>query len=107
MHFQEIIKEIEKVSFEILRVEVQDYFEAVILNSKLGDFTDKIEKFFGKPRDLSKDDLSFDEKKAIMEYGGIRPGQEVYFLHGPEETVFVMLWPWLDKKHTTIKLVKK
>jgi hypothetical protein len=107
MRFQEIIKEIEKVSFEMLRAEVDDYFEAVILNSELGNFTPKIEKFFGKPRNLSKDALSSDEKKAIMESGGIRPGQEIYFSHGPEGMVFVMLWPWLDKKHTTVKLVKR
>lgn len=54
MQFDEIIKEIKTTSFETLRIESNDYFEAVILNRELGNFTAGLKKIFGFPVEPAK-----------------------------------------------------
>jgi len=43
----------------------------------------------------------------IEEFGGIRPGQTLYFWNEGKDAVFAMLWPWQDGYHTTVKIGRK
>lgn len=107
MEFTEIRKELEGVVFERLRVDKDNYFEAVITKSELTKLTAILDNFFGQPRWPSHESLSAEMQEAINSFGGVKSGQTLYFWNQGSETVFAMLWPWEDGWHITVKTVKK
>ena len=107
MRFEELIKEIKGVSFDELRSEEADYFEAVILNEELENLNTLLGKYFGPPVFLAREGFSSKVQEAIREFGGVWPDQSLYVWSEGDVVVFAMLWPWQDKEHTTLKVVNK
>jgi hypothetical protein len=107
MQFNELKKELRSIVFTEVRVDSDDYFEAVISKDKLTNLIARLNKFFVAPIWPCKGKLSAQIKKIIEDCGSIRTGQTLYFGNQSNDAVFVMLWPWQDGKHTTVKIVKK
>lgn len=107
MDFNAIRKEVKDIPFDTLRTDADNYFEAVIIKSELKKLTEWLERFFGLPVFPSKNRLSFQARETIDGFGGVMPGQTLYFWNQGVDTIFAMLWPWQDGQHTTLKIVKK
>ena len=107
MQFKELTKEVKRINFDTLRLDCDNHFEAVILKNELDKLTIRLEKFFGLPAWPSRNSLSFEMQKAIDAYGGITPGQVLYYWNKGTDVVFAMLWPWMDGQRTTLKIIKK
>lgn len=107
MQFDDLKNEVKGISIGDLRKDSQSYFEAVIAKEELAKLLTKLEKFLGLPVWPSKTKLSTAIQNAIEEFGGIRPGQTLYFSHLDSTTVFAMLWPWGDGTRITLKIFKE
>lgn len=107
MEFSEIRKEIKEIPFSTLRMDRDNYFEAVIVKNEITRITEALNKFFGSPVFPSSSKLSFKVQELTNGFGGIMPGQTLYFWNEGSDTVFAMLWPWQDGERTTVKLIKK
>ena len=47
-----------------------------------------------------------DDAKLTEPFGGIRRDQTLYKATGQDFVTIVMLWPWMDNEHITIKIAK-
>lgn len=104
MEFKQIIQEIKAVKFNVIRVESDDYLEAVILRDQLSLLIEKLEKTFGKPVLSSSAGLPKEIEDIIGDFGGTREDQTLYFMKDKKYSYFAMLWPWSDEYHITIKV---
>ncbi|RKY30402.1 MAG: hypothetical protein DRP74_07070 [Candidatus Omnitrophota bacterium] len=107
MQFAEIRKEINSIAFDSLRTDAKDYFEAVLVNDQIMHLTPRLEKFFKSPVWPSQNRLPSAIKNIIADFGGIMPGQTLYFLSQDNSHLFAMLWPWSDGRRTTLKIARK
>jgi hypothetical protein len=106
MKFNELKNEVKKLALETVRAEQDNYFEAVIFNNKVAGLKAILDKFLGLPVFPSQNKLSLQIEKAISSYGGIQPGQTLYWKQ-EGSIVIAMLWPWQDKIHTTVKIIHR
>lgn len=104
--FETIKKALKEVKFDSLRNDDQDNFEAVIVSGEMNNLIPRLEGFFGPPEFPSKKRLSGKIKENVDAYGGIMPGQTLYYSNEGSDTIFAMLWPWQDKQHITLKVIK-
>ena len=107
MQFNEIKSEIKSCGFDEVRMDNNDFFEAVIQKKNLEALNAKLSSIFGAPAWPSENKLSNEVNKLIQYQGGIMAGQTLYFTHLENSPVFVMLWPWGDKEHITVKIGRK
>ena len=107
MGFSEWREELKTLIFTRIRVNEPGYFEAVIVATDLPRLTGLLEKFFGAPIWPTQEQLTPQIDKLVGDYGGLQPGQSLYFWNEGIETVLAMLWPWSVGKLVTIKIVKK
>lgn len=107
MEFEELKNEVKTVQFDALRSDVDNNFEAVVIREELEKLIARLEKFFGAPVFPSRNRLTFQIRQVIDGFGGIMPGQKLYFWNQGRETIFAMLWPWKDGERTTVKIIKQ
>jgi hypothetical protein len=107
VQFNQIRQEIKNVPCDSLRLDCDNHFEAVIPRQEIGNLTHRLESFFGAPVWPSRDGLAFSIEEKIKSYGGIMPGQTLYYWAHGQDTIFAMLWPWQDGVRTTVKIVQK
>lgn len=107
MQFSEVKEEVKSVNFETLRTDCDNYFEAVVIKNELDKLGERLNKFFGEPAWPSKNRLSYQMQEAVKAFGGIMPGQTLYFKNQGNEAIFAMLWPWQDGVRTTVKIIQK
>lgn len=107
MEFKELLEEVKKVKFAMLRQETEDYFEAVVSKSELGDLNACLEKFLGPAIWPSAKPLPKDISAEIDEFGGVMSGQTLYFFKQEGRIIFAMFWPWANGVSITLKLGKK
>lgn len=107
MDFNEIKKEVKNITFETLRMDSDSRFEAVMVKDGLANLTAILERFFGPPAWPSQSEMSPQVEGIINGFGGIMPGQTLYFWSQGSDTILAMLWPWQDGMHITVKIIKK
>lgn len=107
MQFNDLVSEMKNNALDALRMDCDNYFEAVVLKDELDKLAKGLEGFFGLPVWPSKNRLSFKVQETIRGFGGIMPGQTLYFRNEGSDIVFAMLWPWQDGERTTVKIIKK
>lgn len=107
MQFADIKKEVKAAVFDAVRVDSADYFEGVILKKNLEELTARLNGIFGSALWPSENALSQETKDIIKDFGGIMPGQTLYFCRQDNLSIFVMLWPWSDGQHITLKCGQK
>lgn len=104
MQFSELKAKVKSVGFDELRIEHDNYFEAVIVKTKTRELVNALQKFFGVPVWPSRRKLSLQVEEAIKDYGGIMAGQTLFFRDHDHKIIFAMLWPWQDGEHATVKI---
>jgi len=107
MEFREIREKLEGIVFDTLRLDEDGHFEAVVIKDELANLTDRLEKIFGPPVCPSKGRLLSQVQELIKDFGGVWPGQTLYFWNDGSDTIFAMLWPWQDGYHITLKIIRK
>ena len=107
MQFADLIKEVKAAVFDQVRVDSEDYFEGVILKENLEGLITRLNGFFGPALWPSKNGLSKETQNVIKDFGGIMAGQTLYFCRQDNLSIFVMLWPWSDGQHITLKCGQK
>lgn len=107
MDFEEIRGAVKEINSDALRADDAVYFEAVLLIDDTPKLTLALEHFFGKAVFPAKNSLSFTISRDIDGFGGIMPGQTLYYRSKGGEIIFAMLWPWKDDRHVTVKIIKR
>jgi len=105
IQFNKDMVKIKNMDFETVRINNNNYFEAVLLKNNLSDLTKNLENIFGAPFCPSEKELPAQMQEIINGFGGVRGSQSLYFFKEGEYYVFAMLWPWQDGEHITLKIV--
>jgi hypothetical protein len=103
MGFDKIKSGIKSMSPDITRIDNESYFEVVVKKESLAGVEKLLEEVIGKAVWPSKAKLSKEIQGITDKFGGLRNGQTLFFSDNGESLLFVMLWPWQDGKHVTIK----
>ena len=106
MQFDDLRNEVKALAIAELREDSDNYFEVVLIKEELTKLVSKLEKILG-PAWPHKTKLSSDIEKRIKEFGGIKPGQTLYFSQLNNNRIFAMLWPWSDGNRTTVKIISQ
>jgi len=104
MDFETLKSDIKKVTFEAVREDSVDYFEAVLVKKDLAELTSRLNKWFGSPAVPSDKPVPPQAQAVISEFGDIMVGQTLYFWSQGSNAIFAMLWPWGDKDRITLKM---
>lgn len=107
MQFSDIREVIKALRLETLRTDCDNYFEAVIVKDELNKLDTRLRQFFGEAAWPSKERLPYQMQQVISGFGGIMPGQTLYYRNEASGDIFAMLWPWQDGLHTTVKIIQK
>ena len=107
MHLCQVKDKLKEFRFDSLRLDCDNHFEAVILKNELEKLKVQLASLFGEPVWPSKKKMSRQIEDMVNGFGGIMAGQTLYFWSKDKDTVFVMLWPWQDGEHTTIKAIQR
>ena len=106
MQFKDLIDDVKKVKIDEVRVDSSNFFEAVVARDGFAKVATHLEKFFGVSPWAFNDPLPSEIQGHINSYGGIMPGQTLYFCDSGNAIVIAMLWPWRDGLHTTLKIIE-
>ena len=95
-----------KLSDSITEVRQNSFkYEEIVFLTKYMSAWDKIlTERFGPPVDFKnrKDSVAVHLANA---YGGIRNGQILYYSSLKSNDILIMIWPWQDEKHVTLKKI--
>jgi len=86
------------------RYNSEDYKEFVFFSEDLPKWTNIIEQAFGPAKKPSGADPDPGQLQMTENYGSISKGQTLFTGEDNSSHVFLMLWPWEDKEHVTLKL---
>lgn len=107
MDFSELRKNMKKLNFESLRTDCDNFFEAVIFKQEMDRLSLQLKNLLGEPVYPSKNRLAFKVQETVDGFGGIMPGQTLYYKNLGKDSIFAMLWPWKDGQRTTIKIIQQ
>lgn len=107
MAFSVIREVLKSLDLESVRIDCDNYIEAVVVKDEMRKLNMRLKKFFGAPAWPSKNRLTYHVQETINGFGGLMPGQVLYFKGDADGNIFAMLWPWQDGAHTTIKVIQK
>lgn len=107
MDFSAIRKNIRALSFDSLRTDCDNFFEGVVISAELEKLNIQLKSFLGEPVYPSKSRLPYKVQETVDGFGGIMPGQTLYYKNSGSDSIFAMLWPWQDGARTTLKIIQK
>ena len=107
MDFSSIRKDIKMLSFEALRTDCDNLFEGVIIQQEMEKLNLQLKSFLGEPVYPSKNRLAHKLQKTVDGFGGIMPGQTLYYKDSGTDSILAMLWPWKDGQRTTVKIIQQ
>lgn len=81
-----------------------DYQERVIFNADIPQWNAILKEFLGPPVKPAGVPPSGNDLVLCQIYGSIMKNQVLYRKAFGDVTILAMLWPWLDGKHTTLKI---
>ncbi|MCP4652578.1 MAG: hypothetical protein GY858_04250 [Candidatus Omnitrophica bacterium] len=87
------------------RAEEEDYNELIFFSKDLEQWYDIFVEFLGDPAKPAGVEPCDKDLVITDEYGGICGNQTLFYKEFDEGVVVVMLWPWQDKVHTTLKVI--
>ena len=117
MKIAELVGEVLWSAIKELRENSDSYEEIVVFNKDLSQWNKVLKEKLGPPldhdgkneADESSDKISSAEKTAALDKanscGGIRGNQTLYYGTYESQKLMIMIWPWQDNKHTTLKKV--
>lgn len=107
LDFTKIKNAVKEIRFEKVRLDEDNYFEAVIAKEEYSKLKNLLESFFAAAIFPSKNKLPSQIIKTIDPFGGIIPGQTLYYSNNAESAIFAMFWPWQDGQYITLKIIKR
>ena len=107
MEFEELKGTIKDIDVAERRTDNDNYLEVVIVKRNLAALLFKLDTFFGPVACTGESVLASSVRQVIKEFGGLTTGQTLYFYEKAGNFIFVMLWPWHDGEHITLKFVRK
>ena len=107
MEFSAIRKDIKALNFDSLRTDCDNFFEGVVIKDELRKLNARLTNFLGEPVYPSKSRLPHKVQETVDGFGGITSGQTLYYKNLGSDSIFAILWPWLDGVRTTLKIIQK
>ncbi len=107
MEFNAIKKVVKNFSFDSLRTDCDNFFEGVVTKEELEKLNAQLKNFLGEPVYPSKNRLSYKIQETVDGFGGVMPGQTLYYKNLGSDSIIAMLWPWQDGVRTTLKIIQK
>ncbi|TAM42289.1 hypothetical protein EPN54_01175 [bacterium] len=107
MDFIAIKKDIKALSFDSLRTDCDNFFEGVIVKKELEKLNTQLKSFLGDPVYPSQGRLTHEVKETVDSFGGIMPGQTLYYKDSGTNRILAMLWPWQDGQRVTVKIIQQ
>jgi len=106
MSFEEIILALQELPVDQKRSEAEDYFEAVFLVENEQQWDDVLSDLLGEPLKVSGQKPAKYHKELTKELGGIWEQQTLFYREIDSLKILAMFWPWSDKTHITLKIIK-
>ena len=106
MAFNNLKKQIKLVTFDSVRCDEEDYFEAVFFKQDLVQVSAKLSVVLGEMVYPGVKPLEKKIETLVSEYGGIQKGQSLYLKEIGDFIMLAMFWPWQDGEHITLKSSK-
>jgi hypothetical protein len=106
LRFRELIKKVKELPTDSVRVDDASYFEAVFVSTGIKQLSAVLTEAFGAPAFPSTKKIPPEIQPTIDYYGGVSYGQTLYYSVEEGATLLVLLWPWRDGTHTTVKIGK-
>ncbi len=107
MEFSEVRNNIKTFNFETLRTDCDNFFEGVVFQQELDSLNLQLKSLLGEPVYPSKNRLLHKVQERVDGFGGIMPGQTLYYKDSGKDNILAMLWPWKDGQRTTIKIIQQ
>lgn len=80
------------------------YVEVVLFNKDAMEWGALLHELFGPPGKEAAKKPSKEIKALAKDHGGISKGQTLFKKDSEDGLILVMLWPWQDRTHTTLKM---
>ena len=107
MDYNALRNDMKRFNFEALRTDCDNFFEGVIVQKELEKLNLSLKSMMGEPVYPSKSRLPYKLQTAVDGFGGVMPGQTLYFKDSGNDSVLALLWPWKDGQRTTIKIIQQ
>lgn len=109
MTIKEIIEKYSTLRVSEKRGSSRDYDERVFYNEDIDKWNKIFFEIFGAAAKPAGAQPTDDDLNLTENYGGIQDNQTLFKKEFDDAIVVVMLWPWQDDVHTTLKtaLLKK
>ncbi|MFA4853897.1 MAG: hypothetical protein WC616_00920 [Candidatus Omnitrophota bacterium] len=107
MDFSAIKKDIKSLSFDCLRTDGDNLFEGVVVKKELEKLNAQLKSFLGEPVYPSRNRLTHEMQETVDGFGGVKPGQTLYYKDSGNNRILAMLWPWQDGERVTVKIIQK
>ena len=107
MDFSVIRKDMKLFKFENLRTDCDNFFEGVIIQQELTKLNGQLKSLLGEPVYPSENRLTHKVRQSVDGFGGLMPGQTLYYKDSGADSILAMLWPWKDGKRTTVKIIQQ
>ncbi|MDP3041731.1 MAG: hypothetical protein Q8N62_03235 [Candidatus Omnitrophota bacterium] len=107
MDFSVIRKDMKLFRFETLRTDCDNFFEGVIIQQELAKLNGQLKSLLGDPVYPSENKLAHKVRQSVDGFGGLMPGQTLYYKDLGADSILAILWPWKDGKRTTVKIIQK
>jgi len=107
MDFSLIRKDMKMFSFETLRTDCDNFFEGVIVGEELNKLNQQLKNLLGDPVYPSQNRLAHKVRQSVDGFGGVMPGQTLYYKDLGVDSILAMLWPWKDGQRTTVKIIQQ
>lgn len=102
--FSELVQAVKALPIEEVRSESPEHADVVITMANLKIAEPILEKHLGKAIVLEPGVTPDHIINFMMNYGGVQPGQGLYFLKKDGVVIFAMIWPWNNQISATLKL---
>ena len=106
MSFEALTQEVKKFPFQEIRYDIANYLELVIDFKFARDLCPMLECHFGPPLKPAGKEPTPEAKKYTDRLGGIQKNQVLYYMRDENMSQCVMLWPWEDQTHVTVKIAR-
>lgn len=104
MSIKNILEQCSELSIYEKRKLGDDYIEIVIFKADLLKWCQQFDKILGEATKPESSSPTDEDVAVTEEYGGVFDNQILYHHPFEEENVVILIWPWQDNVHTTVKI---
>ncbi len=105
--WDEILEPILNLEVVEQRGKSEDYFEVVITQNAIPQWTEHLGRHLGPPFKAAGTSPSREAKAVTEAYGGIQKNQTLFYRLFDGMAVVAMFWPWSSNQYSTLKMWKQ